>query len=381
MGVVDRKNVTRASILSDVRKTVWVLGAGASFDTGAPLLADFLRRSRLMKDGDGNLSSEEVESFENVFEWIETLRKSAYYVDVVLDNLEHVFSLAEMGRQIAHHDCSRIVDDLLVLIDATIRNTCQFSNIETPRPHRYSYFWEALKEIDESKRELGADLFEKNHDSIITFNYDLAIDYAARKLDGGSPRYRLDDNEPPGISVLKLHGSLNWGKCSLKSEHKIVPILVRLIELHPNKVWYKGVLGDSVVDSCPQCAEENVHSMLAPAIIPPTWSKIVGHPQIASVWNHAVRDISNAYQIVVIGYSMPETDTFFKYLLTLGLRDNPHLKDIIVVNPDCSESLRARYTDAFSKGLQRRNGLKFVNSTFADVCGGVSTLRRLLETS
>jgi hypothetical protein len=60
-------------------------------------------------------------------------------------------------------------------------------------------------------------------DTIITFNYDLVCDQALQRI-GIQPNYHLptglvhkdevEDAEPAcGVSLLKLHGSTNWGIC------------------------------------------------------------------------------------------------------------------------------------------------------------------------
>jgi len=63
---------------------MYVLGAGASVHTEAPLLRDFLVRARLLHEGKGDVRHE---SFERVFKWIDSLRPSSYYVELDLDNL------------------------------------------------------------------------------------------------------------------------------------------------------------------------------------------------------------------------------------------------------------------------------------------------------
>lgn len=50
------------------------------------------------------------------------------------------------------------------------------------------------------------------------------------------------------------------------------------------------------------------------------------------VWKKAVEAIKTATRICVIGYSMPETDAFFKFLLALGLAENDRLYKLIVVD-------------------------------------------------
>jgi hypothetical protein len=50
------------------------------------------------------------------------------------------------------------------------------------------------------------------------------------------------------------------------------------------------------------------------------------------VWKRAVDALKTAARICVIGYSMPESDAFFKFLLALGLAENDRLNKLIVVD-------------------------------------------------
>jgi hypothetical protein len=108
-----------------------------------------------------------------------------------------------------------------------------------------------------------------------------------------------------------------------------------------------GVLRNT---KCNKCDKEGV---LTPFIIPPTWSKTVEGTPLPSVWAAAVDAISKAFQIVVVGYSMPSTDTFFQYLMTLGLQGNPNLHRVVVVNRDGSDELRRRYERCFQEASAR----------------------------
>mgnify|MGYP001579740467 CR=1 FL=1 len=83
-------------------KTIYILGAGASYHTGAPLLKDFLARARSLMASDSQLVYRE--SFENLFKWIDRLRAPAYYLEIDLDNLEHIFSLISMMQEVEDPD-------------------------------------------------------------------------------------------------------------------------------------------------------------------------------------------------------------------------------------------------------------------------------------
>jgi len=55
---------------------------------------------------------------------------------------------------------------------------------------------------------------------------------------------------------------------------------------------------------------------------------------LAPVWAQALHALVEAGQIFVIGYSMPETDAFFKYMLASALAKNRAIDRVVVVNPD-----------------------------------------------
>src|SRR5688572_29807331 len=195
--------------------TVYVLGAGASHHTGAPLLRDFLVKARILRDSTRLTHSE---SFERVFEWIDTLRASSYYVESDLDNLEHVFSLAELGEQLGREREAAISRDDLPLLIAETLDSWQI-RISERRFHpdtTYETFVTKLTELNAARfdRLRGAnELSSRLHrDSVITFNYDIALDHAMHYLSAG-PEYLLERGEGNRFALLKLHGSLNWGMC------------------------------------------------------------------------------------------------------------------------------------------------------------------------
>lgn len=350
-------------------KTVYVLGAGASFHTGAPLLKDFLVTSRFLLESGVQLQYKEA--FEKVFKWIDSLRGSAYYVDFDLDNLEHLFSLAEMKKQLSFDDGLNLFKDLRYLIMETLDNTCKLRwHSDKLWPDVvYSNYINMLTKLNTERSKYNEQGNFQN-DVIITFNYDLMLDFAmfwGRK----GINYCLDSKATPeSYKLLKLHGSLNWAKCNIcdNSVQILDPVpLAKGSNLPPKfddgteeDYWsFKMVTGVLRETGCSSCKTAGT---LDPIIIPPTWSKTVGNSPIANVWKSAVEEIQSAFQIIVIGYSMPQTDTFFQYLLTLGLAKNNNLHRVIVINRDNSEPFRARYKAVFSRSLKDRGRLRF--STF-----------------
>lgn len=356
-------------------KTVYVLGAGASHHTGAPLLRDFLVQARLLLDGKETLRFRN--SFQRTFEWINSLRGSSYYVEFDLDNLEHVFSLAEMGKQIGVDGNEERVSDLRNLILETL-DRCQLKveGGQIKPDTAYSSFVRNLVVLNEKRRESLGSGTEFENDLIITFNYDVMLDYAMR-FDNVHPEYCLAEASKSSSNrfrVLKLHGSANWAVCSddgCSKHFQVLPadpfLPAQGARVSPkdgsslNFAMVTRVMAQSICTSC------KGNQTLSPMIIPPTWSKMVEGSPISKVWEKAVSELETAFQIVVIGYSMPVTDTFFQYLLTLGLSSNPNLHRVIVVDPNDSSEFRQRYETVFSRSLIGRGRLEFLTGiTFVD---------------
>lgn len=171
--------------------------------------------------------------------------------------------------------------------------------------------------------------------AIITFNYDVALDVALTSVIGG-----LDYSLPPGSShtrlmkVFKLHGSINWASC--RRCHAIVPV-----DLLPTPGYdpYSTVpvtvplgLADRI-KSTRHCGEP-VETVAV--IVPPTWNKTDYAEGLKFVWESAAQRLSRAENFIVFGYSLPETDSFFRYLFALGSVGDSLINRFWVFDPDSS---------------------------------------------
>jgi hypothetical protein len=76
---------------------------------------------------------------------------------------------------------------------------------------------------------------------------------------------------------------------------------------------------------------------------PPVWNKTHYHQALATVWRRAAQDLSEAQNIFVIGYSLPESDQFFRYLYALGTVGSTRLRRVWVFDPDASGLVASRY--------------------------------------
>jgi hypothetical protein len=324
---------------------VYILGAGASVDAGMPVVANFLHR---MRDSLEWLEEEkrqrEVVAVSEVLKFRHEIAAAAYRVKVDPENIEELFSLAAAAQEIS------LMENVNIAIAATLDYSRFRAEVNPPMAKLYvprsptgwtvPAPWQkqiaettvthvqtangpvALPvppnaQIDRLVTELTYAYLttlvwptdERRHVTIITFNYDLVAETMLDSL--GLPwNYgfidKNDDQRPDGpecITLLKLHGSINWYR--------------------PKDS--KGKLTGGL--ETPKTYEEVLSAGAAPFIIPPTWQKTFAD-FMALVWDDAVQAITNATRLGILGFSLPESDTHFKYLLAAGLRNNISLRRV-----------------------------------------------------
>lgn len=270
-----------------------------------------------------------------------------------LVNVESIFATFEMAKivqRFGNYKSDRIpmlAESMKVVIAETIEETLKFprksdDTILPPRPYRP--FLELAKNIArEARRSV----------SIITFNYDIGLDYAFLRQDitpdyALSPEDRADD-----LPLLKLHGSLNWATC---------PTCRRIVAMPVSEILqkYRFPSGTDVRLRASGLVRTYVHCAggepLGPAlaIVPPSWNKSDYHMAITSVWARAAQELSTAENIFVIGYSMPETDGFFRSLYALGSIGPAPLERFWVFNPDRSGQVEGRFRALLGPGAAQR---------------------------
>lgn len=356
--------------------TVYILGAGCSAHAGVPLLGDFLNRARSLPHIRSDLHFRQ--EFQIVFDWIDSLRGANAYLSIDLENLEHVFSLLEVSHQLRQELAESRYEALVRVTSETIDEAPSEWDGNKPKPDRvYSSFIRGLSDAQLRRSErVQKDSFER--DSIVTLNYDILLDYALQCLHQRID-YGLEQGGRHGdVEYLKLHGSLNWGWCAQcerdqKADQRIQVLAIREdrrkagheaaiprigqpmpIHVHSGSMRFE------------QCATCGIRDRLLPVLVPPTWAKRLRYEQLTNVWGRALAALTRAERLVIVGYSMPETDTFFRYLLQLGLAKNTRLRNVLVVNRDQSATLRERYQSAFSREMSLREKLKFNTGTFQE---------------
>jgi NAD-dependent SIR2 family protein deacetylase len=339
---------------------VFILGAGASKDAGAPLMADFLDKAdELRREGKVNQFKAD---FDRVFDARSNLQPVHSKARLEFHNIESLFAAFEMARLvnklpgISNEDIESVLQSIRRLIFATLEKTVVYkTHRENILPNEtYKSFAQLVSDLNHSDNQ--------NRCSVMTFNYDLALDYAMLTV-GRPPNYHL--GEPVKwhcTTFLKLHGSLNWARCSKCRE--IVPWgfddffrkfqFHNLSETHAVCLDLASKLSSSELKHCGQSVLPD------PVIVPPTWNKSEHHQSLSKVWQRAALELSDAENIFVSGYSLTETDSFFRYLYALGSVGKTLIKRFWVFDPD--ESVRSKFMNLIGSGVER--GFHFEKTTF-----------------
>jgi hypothetical protein len=306
---------------------VFILGAGASAHVGAPLMNNFLDTARGIYERAQSLSQESRSSFRRVFAAMSRLQVVHSKADLDLVNLESVFGAFE--------------------IKITLEQTMMVDTHSPVLPYGYGRLAGLLASRKESQMQ----------DSVITFNYDTALDYC---LVEKFPRvdYGLGEGENEGgFPLLKLHGSLNWASCKVCKR-----TVSRPVELKERGVGHNTTRRFFLADPDPgECCNQR---RLYPAIVPPSWDKAEYRASVGSVWKRAASVLAAARNVVIIGYSLPESDSFFRYLFALGTVGPELLERLWLINP--SEEVCDRFERLVGPGAQRR--FRWYNQRFDKKC-------------
>jgi hypothetical protein len=333
-------------------RTVFILGAGASREAGAPLMGDFLDIADALRKT-GKVGSN-AESFDLVFKAVAALQAVHSKSSLDLDNMESLFAAFEMAalfnRPLGPLSIER-VQELPAAMRCLIVQTLEQQIIYPVHdrralpPEPYSPFVELLSKLWEK---------DAGKVAIITFNYDLALDYALH-FSSVPLDYCLEDKASSSpVHLMKLHGSLNWTRCTQCPAITPWP-LEQFFSQHRWQFW-PGDKGPARLDLAAKLPSGLIHCnkprSSEPAIVPPTWNKTQHHLQISNVWRHAARHLSEAENIFVVGYSLPDTDQFFRYLFALGTVGDTLIKRFWVFDPD--ESVRRRYDELLGQIAKKR---------------------------
>lgn len=329
---------------------VYIIGAGFSRAAGMPLMTEFYEKMRDAATLNDNVSASGKEAIKTIQKARADLTAVREKLNMNLDDIEELLSLIDAAYPAERGDTSSVSISVRKAISATLcsyerpaRNITVTGNPSDPgswnrllptggyvAPNQsavdpYDYFAELIT------RNLDPEFKENETDTVISFNYDFILEKALERI-GRAFEYGIEGMRWDGprtledspLVIIKLHGSINWyqqdgGLCVAADPQELID--------GPGRY---------------------------PLLAPPTWNKSSPVGVLPQLWSRAREAISKATRIVVIGYSMPKTDPYFKYLLAAGLKDNHDLQKLCVINPQNLDQIYRDFLDQTFFSSHRR---------------------------
>lgn len=386
--------------LRDTGKTTYLLGAGFSAMAGVPVQSKFLPRAfEMLKESDHAGDRELAKDLANVIIRYASL---AGRINIDLDNLEHMFCLADLpsneaaARGQRRPSDSNVLKKVIVRVSAeAIRRHCEAchhtrsgSGGSSPRgsiteslrcesvPRRHLFTSQKLGTTCRAQEAFGVCIYEaflsyvlycqslrktqeiQEMDAIITFNYDLVIEQAVRafskaKIYYGNKVVQTTNAKLPWLLVkwpngndflslplIKLHGSINWENNGKEGSSVIVHDTSRIDEQFPGRGWNK-------IESVP--------------LVPPTWQSLCGPNSIfEKMTRQAIDHLQRASRIIIIGYSMPPSDFDFRFLLVMLA--TPEWPSIQVYDIKPREEMLPRLHEMFGAHNVEQDRVQYFNT-------------------
>lgn len=299
---------------------VYVLGAGFSAPLGLPTMGDFWEKAKKME----REQPEKYGHFRNILDLMKEIGSTGNYFEYVPFNIEEAMSILEMrgtlGDGLTISEFGKFISEVIVhhtppepsvQIDRLPSNWERgvFGN----RQHfaLYGPFVASLfgLQLAEDRRDYGQRQFwvdkvpnRKASYAIVSLNYDMVLEnfsaHFRRFLNrNGVPlSFQQDEDnsskEETAPPLVKIHGSVSQGE-----------------------------------------------------IIPPTFNKGLYQPQLPKQWRRGYDVLMKAHQIRIVGYSLPQTDAYIKYLLKAAIGKLGSLEQIDVLCKNGDGNVKKRYAE------------------------------------
>lgn len=344
---------------------LYVLGAGASYVHGAPLLDEILPQAFRLRDQESEQRLRVVADFlEHIFAtgpnvagsktWFPSLVDALSVVDTALDRKENLAS---------GYDEQRLRE---------VRGGLEYAIFRTLE-HSLSYASGARR--SQATRDLVRKLTPQDS-AVISFNYDVIADIALATRYEQSFRLDRSDVEflaygsleeidycvdfanidrrslsPNAFRLLKLHGSFNWLHSRTTGN-----LYFGGMQKAAGQILRDDRTGRDTGDLWRFYGTEHRHD-LEPVMVTPTHLKDLRNVHLATVWRHAEETIRDAARITFIGYSFPSDDLHVKYLFKRAIATRGRAPDPEIVVVDLSEGsapsrVEENYKRFFGKKLR-----------------------------
>lgn len=327
---------------------LFILGAGFSAPSGAPVMSNFFNESRKLYARDPVKFS----AFEDVYSFQNKMGGAQRRLNIDLDNIETLYGLAEWGKGVLDRGLETF-ESFNRLISKTLSNKIDLNSRSILRDYYanteysdVSFNWESEQNL--GKRFPKISVYERFlktiwEDSIrdkkttvfLSLNYDLILERSLKKLEIKFEVLGLDEAQTVALDcdkfyILKPHGSLDW-----------------------------EVSGSNICNTGKELEE--------PIIIPPSWLKI-SHSDtiidrvIKNIWKLGIGVINKTNELYILGFSLPDTDQYIRSLISFGLASNVNLTELSII--DRSEETLEKWIKLLTKFTSYEDYKKSSNHNF-----------------
>jgi hypothetical protein len=309
-----------------VESVVYIIGAGFSAPLGLPVVRNFIQMAK-------DLAAEQPDDYSHFADVFRNLRDMAWaktYYRTNLENIEEALSLLEMseaaGPQPLKSEFTRMICDVI------------------------SHYTPQVVSMDLSGAPLGQWLFGAGQ---LRGNYGMfaagLCGFVTRRTTDEFPEFSPNRGMLAEYTVV----SLNYDRV-LEQSTEFLRSNWRL----PEQFDFRRYPSTLDVEPKGRCILAKLHGSVETGptgIIPPTANKS-WNSSILGAWQVAFSALAGANRIRILGYSLPDNDAFFRYLLKAAGTKASNLKSIDVVCLDPDGDVRLRYEDFIETAKLRFRG-------------------------
>ncbi len=367
-------------ILSPGKKTVFIMGAGASKDDNIPIQNEIL--DKIIKGEFAyrpkNPKATAGKEYNRISSQIKKLVNAVFGRNATQGlSLESLFNTLETAlnqrENIGSIELREIRQYYRDLIQGIMYVTRTEADVET---HNVKKYINSRHDIISPYTELGAKIYNKYkakniNFSFINFNYDICLDRVLISMHDKSPdksfdldygidlgnytlaaghKYWFDRPRGREMLLLRPHGSVNWLFCRSCGQ-----------------VFSKLTRQNRAVDiregtKCYHCRLSN----LEPYIVYPSYNRIYENKHLVKIWMNLENILTEADKWCFIGYSLPDADKYFTYVLTKIYNYRKALKSV----PEVS------VVNINKASLQQKEMISLLKGCGKSECSAISTAEK-----
>ena len=330
-------------------RVCYILGAGFSAPLGLPVMSNFFMKSKDMFFA----HPEKYGHFQKVFDEVKKMSVSKNYYETDLFNIEEILSILEMQtfleRRRSQRIFTRYIQDVIEYYTPSIIRRYNVSEGKLLEDKLLD------RKLSEDWRDFifGQDEKWRGYKAFIGNIINLIIEGSLTKDGYGMeiPKFVATRQGSPSARYAIV--TFNYDRVA----EKVCDYITRNYKVEETLQFETATY---VADWSRPNLSKLHGSVESKVLVPPTWNKGL-HKEVSSIWKNAYRLLVDANYIRFVGYSLPTSDSYVKYLLKSAVLKAEHLKKIDVICLDPDGSVRKRYDDFITFKYYR-----FVNADIDD---------------